>query len=155
GRKLEEQGAALSLQRLAPSYELARRLGGLLQTQPVRDLLRRLERETEVRRRLRGPGGEQRRGRHPVERVVDLDGGKDAGVEAEHAGRRKLLGIERPAPRGIAEAGRSDEELGLRTVGHDHSLTAARAPGGDRWRDVGWLRGGVRHARRAGSDSSA
>src|SRR5262249_18811682 len=31
GRKLEEQGAALSLQRLAPPYELARRLGGLLQ----------------------------------------------------------------------------------------------------------------------------
>ncbi len=84
----------------------------------VRDALARLDREREGLRHLRRPLLEHALLRQPVERVVDLDGGKPARVVAKPAVLLEVGGIERALPLLERVPARAGEQL------HD-TLTAA------------------------------
>ena len=83
----------------------------------VRDPLPRFERETEARWNLRGPALQDLRRRLPVERIVDLDGGKALGVVPEHLLRRQILGIEAAPPGFVVVTAGADV---------DHACTSLR-----------------------------
>ncbi len=93
---------AIGLDRLvgAPEFveehgeiEVGDRIGGR-----VRDSPGCLECERKPGRGLCIPAGDRLGVRHPIERVIDLDGGEPLGVVGEHLGRRELLGVETPPP---------------------------------------------------------
>src|SRR5688572_5135517 len=98
---------------------------GALRLEPriVRDALARLDRERELLGHLRGPLPQHVLFRHPVERVVDLDGGKPRGVVAEPAIAFQVVRVERPLPLLERIAARAREQL------HDTMRPALAASG--------------------------
>src|SRR5439155_12818940 len=109
GRKLEEQRPELAAHRLGRAQEIVELLGYVGQSLLVRDALGGLQDEDESIRGLRRPAGQQVAVRHPVEGVVDLDGGEALGVEAQHLRLLHLLRIERALPLLVAVAARPDQ----------------------------------------------
>src|SRR5215470_13553835 len=109
--KLKEERAKLRPERPRGFEKLTDEIAALTQPPVVRDSLRRLERELEVRGRRLVPPFENLLVRGAVERVVDLDRRKSLGIVREHLRRGQLLRIEAPFPLGVVVAGCSDPEI--------------------------------------------
>src|SRR5205823_3900856 len=111
GRQLEEERPELLAEGGGELAEALDELARVAEPELVGDALRGLEREAEAGRRLPGPAGEERRRREALEGVVDLHRTELPRVEPEHLARGEVLGVERPAPRGVAEARGADEHV--------------------------------------------
>ena len=107
-RQLKQQRAELVAERPGDFAEPRDRVARILQPAVMGDPPRRLERDLIRRRRLRGPAGDEFLGRHPVERVVDLDRRKTRGVVRQHLRRGEIGGIETSLPLGVVVAGGAD-----------------------------------------------
>ena len=114
GWELEEEEAELA--GLADGLQRGEELGYVVgaggEAFEVRDALRRLEAEAEVRGRGGEPGFEHRRRGQCAEGVVDFDRGELGGVELEELFGGRLRGIEGGLPRWVGPAGGSGEDVG-------------------------------------------
>src|SRR5256714_279639 len=115
---LLEVGGELKQHRPELGPELARRLDEVaervvhvLEPRDMGDALRRLEHERESGGRRLVPSRHGLRVRHPIERVVHLDGGEVLRVVLEHLGLGGLGRIERPLPLGKIVARRADADV--------------------------------------------
>ena len=105
-----------------PVQEVGDRVGAGLRVDAgqVGDSARGLDDETKLGGDPLGPAGQDPVGGHPVESVVDLDGGEPLGVVVEHLGRLQLLRVEAALPLPVAVAARADENLHGLPGGSDH-----------------------------------
>src|SRR5207237_5696217 len=96
--------------------EEPQRVVDVLEPGDVRDALRRLQYESEARRRGGVPAGDGLRVGHAVERVVDFDGREPLRVVLEHLRLGELRGIERPLPLGKVVARGADADAHRRAM---------------------------------------
>jgi hypothetical protein len=104
---LEEHGAELGAEGARGLEEIADILGRVQEALLVGDALGGLEDEGEPLPHLPRPAVEERKSRHPIEGVVDLDGGEPLRVEAEHVRLLKLRGVEAALPLLVTVAARA------------------------------------------------
>jgi len=95
---LKQERAKALLQRRGGFEELGHRLGHVFEPLDVRDPLRGLEDELEIRRDLGRPPLQDGRFGQASERAIDLDGPEVFAVVAEHPLGRQVGGVERALP---------------------------------------------------------
>src|SRR5229473_7485456 len=104
-RQLEQQGAELVAERACYPTKSVDELAAVLQTTVVGDTPRRFERDLVRLRCLSSPTCDQLFVRHPVKRVIDLDGRKPGGIVRQHLRRGQIRRIEAALPFGVVVTG--------------------------------------------------
>ena len=127
-RQLEQHRPALGAERIEGAIQIGNRIGCCLRLEAriVGNAARGLDREPEVFRRLRGPVLQHRHLGHPVEGIVDLDGGQALGIVGQHGIGLDGLGIEGPLPFLVGIATRTCQHLCCHWPALQAAITPAR-----------------------------